>query len=71
MDFPQLTMTLPDGREESIMKRTTLVRTNYSRPRPCLMVSQECKKWSLSPCIVVQSNQQPRNWCMRPRNPDV
>ena len=29
MDFPQLTMTLPDGREESIMKRTTLVP-----PRP-------------------------------------
>jgi hypothetical protein len=27
MDFPQLTMTLPDGREESIMKRTTLVRS--------------------------------------------
>ena len=27
MDFPQLTMTLPDGREESIMKRTALVRT--------------------------------------------
>ena len=26
MDFPQLTMTLPDGREESTMKRTTLVR---------------------------------------------
>ena len=26
MDFPQLTMTLPDGREESIMKRTVLVR---------------------------------------------
>lgn len=26
MDFPQLTMTLPDGREESVMKRTTLVR---------------------------------------------
>lgn len=25
MDFPQLTMTLPQGREESIMKRTTLV----------------------------------------------
>ena len=25
MDFPQLTMTMPDGREESIMKRTTLV----------------------------------------------
>ena len=31
MDFPQLTMTLPDGREESIMKRTTLVRLT-SRP---------------------------------------
>ena len=26
MDFPQLTMTTKDGREESIMKRTTLVR---------------------------------------------
>ena len=25
MDFPQLTMTTEDGREESIMKRTTLV----------------------------------------------
>ena len=25
MDFPQLTMTMPDGREESIMKRTSLV----------------------------------------------
>ena len=27
MDFPQLTMTTKDGREESIMKRTTLVST--------------------------------------------
>ena len=26
MEFPQLTMTMPDGREESIMKRTSLVR---------------------------------------------
>ncbi|XP_056169569.1 V-type proton ATPase catalytic subunit A-like [Syzygium oleosum] len=25
MDFPQLTMTLPDGQEESVMKRTSLV----------------------------------------------
>ncbi|KAK9163765.1 hypothetical protein Syun_004667 [Stephania yunnanensis] len=25
MDFPQLTRTLHDGREESVMKRTTLV----------------------------------------------
>ena len=25
MEFPTLTMTLPDGREESIMKRTCLV----------------------------------------------
>lgn len=24
-DFPSLSMTMPDGREESIMKRTTLV----------------------------------------------
>ena len=30
MDFPQLTMTLPDGREESIMKRTTLVHSRHS-----------------------------------------
>ena len=30
MDFPQLTMTLPDGREESIMKRTTLARPHFS-----------------------------------------
>ena len=32
MDFPQLTMTLPDGREESIMKRTTLVRSHPRIP---------------------------------------
>ena len=45
MDFPQLTMTLPDGREESIMKRTTLVRARlfwhtrpqtYAGPPACL-----------------------------------
>ena len=44
MDFPQLTMTLPDGREESIMKRTTLVRCHLpaplasaeaAQPQPC------------------------------------
>lgn len=35
MDFPQLTMTLPDGREESIMKRTTLVRLCQNRPDSC------------------------------------
>lgn len=29
MDFPQLTMTTADGREESIMKRTTLVRSPF------------------------------------------
>jgi V-type H+-transporting ATPase subunit A len=32
MDFPQLTMTLPDGREESIMKRTTLVANTSNMP---------------------------------------
>ena len=36
MDFPQLTMTLPDGREESIMKRTTL-----ARPHPRFNVSRQ------------------------------
>ncbi|KAL8046595.1 hypothetical protein ABFX02_08G187100 [Erythranthe guttata] len=32
MDFPQLTMTLPDGREESVMKRTTLVANASNMP---------------------------------------
>eukprot|EP00877_Chromochloris_zofingiensis_P001005 jgi/Chrzof1/10905/Cz05g16180.t1 len=32
MEFPQLTMTLPDGREESIMKRTCLVANTSNMP---------------------------------------
>lgn len=32
MDFPQLTMTLPDDREESVMKRTTLVANTSNMP---------------------------------------
>ena len=32
IDFPQLTMTLPDGREESVMKRTTLVANTSNMP---------------------------------------
>jgi len=32
MDFPQLSLTLPDGREESIMKRTTLVANTSNMP---------------------------------------
>lgn len=32
MEFPTLTMTLPDGREESIMKRTTLVANTSNMP---------------------------------------
>lgn len=31
-EFPSLTMTLPDGREESIMKRTTLVANTSNMP---------------------------------------
>ncbi|KAK9158569.1 hypothetical protein Scep_005143 [Stephania cephalantha] len=31
MDFPQLTRTLPDGREESVMKRTTLGKVHAGR----------------------------------------
>lgn len=31
-EFPELTMTLPDGREESIMKRTTLVANTSNMP---------------------------------------
>ncbi|KAL6756496.1 vacuolar ATP synthase, subunit A [Haematococcus lacustris] len=32
MEFPQLTMTMPDGREESIMKRTCLVANTSNMP---------------------------------------
>ncbi|KAK9121010.1 hypothetical protein Syun_018627 [Stephania yunnanensis] len=32
MDFPQLTRTLLDGREESVMKRTTLVANTSNMP---------------------------------------
>jgi len=32
MDFPELTMTLPDGREEGIMQRTTLVANTSNMP---------------------------------------
>ncbi|KAJ8770228.1 hypothetical protein K2173_011764 [Erythroxylum novogranatense] len=32
MDFPQLTMTMPNGREESVMKRTTLVANTFNIP---------------------------------------
>jgi V-type H+-transporting ATPase subunit A len=32
MDFPALTLTLPDGTEESIMKRTTLVANTSNMP---------------------------------------
>merc|ERR1712078_807189 len=32
MDFPELTMTLPDGREEGIMMRTTLVANTSNMP---------------------------------------
>lgn len=32
MDFPQLTMTTEDGREESVMKRTTLVANTSNMP---------------------------------------
>ena len=32
MDFPQLTLSLPDGREESIMKRTCLVANTSNMP---------------------------------------
>ena len=32
LDFPQLTMTMPDGSEESIMKRTALVANTSNMP---------------------------------------
>ncbi len=44
MDFPQLTMTMPDGREESIMKRTTLVRASFSTLAPREQGSSLCDR---------------------------
>jgi V-type H+-transporting ATPase subunit A len=32
MEFPALTMTMPDGREESIMQRTCLVANTSNMP---------------------------------------
>ncbi len=40
MEFPQLTMSMPDGREESIMKRTCLVG---GRQYNCLGHNSVCK----------------------------
>lgn len=39
MEFPQLTMSMPDGREESIMKRTCLVRVWGGNVSVCVFVS--------------------------------
>jgi hypothetical protein len=39
MEFPQLTMSMPDGREESIMKRTCLVRHTDRAASGCRHIS--------------------------------
>ena len=52
MDFPQLTMTTADGREESIMKRTTLVGSciAFSANSSFQMAYSYCKCYNK--CIV-------------------
>ncbi|KAF2309207.1 hypothetical protein GH714_001177 [Hevea brasiliensis] len=49
MDFPQLTMTLPDGREESVMKRTTLVANTSNMPvaaREASIYTDSTSRWA-------------------------
>ncbi len=49
MDFPQLTMTLPDGREESIMKRTTLVGLAWSWFQGLVVRERRCRTGARRP----------------------
>lgn len=53
MDFPQLTMTLPDGREESVMKRTTLVANTSNMPVAAREASIYTGMWSNSGCAAL------------------
>lgn len=46
MEFPQLTMSMPDGREESIMKRTCLVRWNWQWPFGIVCCVGRCEQQS-------------------------
>ena len=57
MDFPQLTMTLPDGREESVMKRTTLVANTSNMPVAAREASIYTGKL-VTKCSIVNSNSQ-------------
>ncbi|CAL5443605.1 unnamed protein product [Camellia sinensis] len=53
MDFPQLTMTQPDGREESVMKRTTLVANTSNMP----VAAREASIYTgYFPCVKVDVN---------------
>jgi hypothetical protein len=61
MEFPQLTMTMPDGREESIMKRTSLVRmggggciwdvTEYLTEQPGILQHPELVWMGVGGCL--------------------
>lgn len=48
MEFPQLTMSLPDGREESIMQRTCLVSTAIQQLSMLQIMSTDCFNVHLS-----------------------
>ncbi len=74
MDFPQLTMTLPDGREESVMKRTTLVANTSNMPVAAREASIYTGYWLFisacfwrgaacyGPCANFSSERNTRSW---------
>ncbi|RRT44675.1 hypothetical protein GW17_00020134 [Ensete ventricosum] len=63
MDFPQLTMTLPDGREESVMKRTTLVANTSNMPvaarEASIYTVYLISIWFLLVCIFLRQAEMP------------
>ncbi|KAJ6727591.1 V-TYPE PROTON ATPASE CATALYTIC SUBUNIT A [Salix purpurea] len=46
MDFPQLTMTLPDGREESVMKRITIAEYFRDMGYNVSMMADSTSRWA-------------------------
>lgn len=67
MEFPQLTMSMPDGREESIMKRTCLVGgfvgVNTHNLDACLEGGWEDALWGLEDAYFACVERHVRAWC--------
>ncbi|KAF8400206.1 hypothetical protein HHK36_013502 [Tetracentron sinense] len=64
MDFPQLTMTLPDGREESVMKRTTLVANTSNMPVAAREASIYTGKYIFPACgrVIIPKGPRASGW---------